>query len=331
MSYDYSALHRPMTKKDTDSYRARFVKKSTKQMKITVGIIALLIILAFSPVLINAARNGELTIAVIIFGVIVSLIVVFVIIATIKRRRFLTRLLAFATANNIVLVTDRVNPSYPGVIFSLGHSRRLSEALVLPNGHEIGNYTYSTGSGRSRRTYYWHYMRVKLVRRLPHMLLDARKNNVLRGKYSNLPTSFKKDQIMTLEGNFNDFFTLYAPKGYERDAMYVFTPDVMAALIDFGADHDIEVVDDNLIFYKKGTKNLTKEKVLTEALSVINRVSSEIIDQGDYYADDRVGDRAANSIANQGRRLKSRWSVATILIILFFITAVAGLLYLSSQ
>lgn len=163
------------------------------------------------------------------------------------------------------------------------------------------------------------------------MVLDARKNNLFGGTHSSLPTTLTKDQIMRLEGDFNDHFTLYAPKGYERDAMYVFTPDVMAALIDFGADYDIEVVDDSLIFYKKGTQNLTKEKVLAEALEVIRKVSAEILDQGDYYADDRVGDRQANIISEPGRRLQSRWSILTILLILFFVAYMFWGIYQSTQ
>lgn len=151
------------------------------------------------------------------------------------------------------------------------------------------------------------------------MVLDARKNNFFGSTVSNLPATLTKDQVMRLEGNFNEYFTLYAPKGYERDALYVFTPDVMVALIDYGANHDIEVVDDSLIFYQKYSVNLSKQESLEQYLTILDKVSSEIIDQGDYYADERVGDRALDMIAVPGQRLRSRLSVFTVIFFIAFI------------
>ena len=48
------------------------------------------------------------------------------------------------------------------------------------------------------------------------MVLDARSNNGLFGG-TNLPSQFSKDQILTLEGNFSEYFTLYCRREYERD------------------------------------------------------------------------------------------------------------------
>jgi hypothetical protein len=138
------------------------------------------------------------------------------------------------------------------------------------------------------------------------MVLDARKNNLFGSRQTNLPSGLRGNQVMQLEGNFNDYFTLYVPKGYERDALYVFTPDVMAALVDFGALYDMEVVDDNLFFYSQNEVTIDREDELTKLITILNTVSTEIIEQSDYYTDERVGDRAANVIAEPGRRLKKR-------------------------
>ena len=75
------------------------------------------------------------------------------------------------------------------------------------------------------------------------MVLDARSNNGLFGG-TNLPSQFSKDQILSLEGDFSEYFTLYCPREYERDALYVFTPDLMALLIDQTSTFDVEIVDD---------------------------------------------------------------------------------------
>ena len=55
-------------------------------------------------------------------------------------------------------------------------------------------------------------------------------------------------QRLSLEGDFDDYFTLYCPETYERDALYLFTPDVMARLIDRVRGFDVEIIDDWLFF-----------------------------------------------------------------------------------
>lgn len=52
---------------------------------------------------------------------------------------------------------------------------------------------------------------------------------------------FARDQVLSLEGDFDRYFTPYCPKQYERDALSVFTPDLMALCIDEAAPFDIEI------------------------------------------------------------------------------------------
>ena len=150
------------------------------------------------------------------------------------------------------------------------------------------------------------------------MVLDAKKNNMF-GKISNLTDTFDRSQTLALEGDFNEYFTLYAPKQYERDALYVFTPDVMAKLIDNGAQFDMEVIDDELYIYKSGRIGLTDEAQLRSILSIFDTIAAELKDQTDYYADERVGDRAQNIVAVPGARLKHgvNWVVVAIVVAMF--------------
>ena len=80
-------------------------------------------------------------------------------------------------------------------------------------------------------------------------MLDATSNNGLFG--SNLPATFDRDQKLSLEGDFDQYFSLYCPEGYEQDALYLFTPDIMARFIDHAAALDVEIVDDWLFLYGK--------------------------------------------------------------------------------
>ena len=63
--------------------------------------------------------------------------------------------------------------------------------------------------------------------------------------------TFDRDQKLSLEGDFDRYFSLYCPQGYERDALYLFTPDIMARFIDNAAALDVEIVDDWLFLYGK--------------------------------------------------------------------------------
>lgn len=234
----------------------------------------------------------------------------------------LIRFNRFAQRNGLEFIHDKANPAYAGMIFDEGHSRELNESLIFPDRLEIGNYTYVTGSGRNARAHQYGFLRIPLTRRLPHMVLDAKKNNFLG--ISNLSDTFNRSQVLSLEGDFDRYFTLYAPKEYERDALYIFTPDVMLALIEDGGAYDMEVIDDNLFIYHVTKFDLMSEQKIRTLLAIAERIGSEIKDQSGYYADERVGDRVQNIVAAPGARLKHgvNWvMVVAIIVAVIFYTA----------
>lgn len=161
------------------------------------------------------------------------------------------RLARFAEANAMSYVPSLADPGLPGMIFNQGHSRAARDLVRgdSPRFVEFANYRYVTGSGKNQSTHKWGYVAIKLDVPLPHILLDAVGNNGLFG--SNLPTSFDRDQRLSLEGDFDRYFALFCPRGYERDALYLFTPDIMARFIDNAAELDVEIVDDWLFLYAK--------------------------------------------------------------------------------
>ena len=166
-----------------------------------------------------------------------------------KRWELWVRMDRFARQNGMTFSPLDAQPSYPGAIFQLGDARQSVDHLVSSSGRffDFGNYRYTTGSGKNRSTRTWGFLAFNLDRKLPHMVLDSKANNGFFG--TNLPATFDKDQILSLEGDFDKYFTLYCPKQYERDALYVFTPDLMALLIDEAAPFDVEIVDDWMFVY----------------------------------------------------------------------------------
>ncbi|MFS0894694.1 hypothetical protein [Microbacterium sp. 179-I 3D3 NHS] len=158
------------------------------------------------------------------------------------------RLGRFARANGMTYEPSVADPPLPGMIFQIGRSRQATDLVrgTRPRFVEFGNYQYTVQSGKNSTTYRWGYVAVKLDVPLPNIVLDATGNN---GFGSNLPASFQKEQRLSLEGDFDRYFTLYCPVGYERDALYLFTPDIMARFIDDAAQLDVEIVDDWLFLY----------------------------------------------------------------------------------
>jgi hypothetical protein len=171
--------------------------------------------------------------------------------AVARRNERQYRLDRFAAANGMAFVPSQPAPGLPGMIFSIGSSRQASDVVrgQQPRFVEFANYQYTTGSGKNRSTHRWGYVAIKLDVPLPHIVLDATSNNGLFG--SNLPATFDKDQRLSLEGDFDQHFSLFCPAGYERDALYLFTPDIMARFIDNAAALDVEIVDDWLFLYGK--------------------------------------------------------------------------------
>lgn len=113
-------------------------------------------------------------------------------------------------------------------------------------------------------------------------------------------------QRISLEGDFDKYFTLYAPKQYEVDVRYILTPDVMAALVDQSSLFDIELVDDMVFFYALQSEK-SDDQMFGDIFTVLIVAGRELYRQVDRYTDDRVaGARGSNTVAEQGKRLKKR-------------------------
>lgn len=231
----------------------------------------------------------------------------------------LLRRTRFAAANQLMYSPGTKNPAYPGLIFSLGEARQTSDNYhsLGARRFDIGNYRYTTGSGKNKTTHQWGYLALRLDRKLPHMVLDARGNNSILGG-SSLPTSFRRDQRLSLEGDFDKYFTLYCPREYERDALYVFTPDLMALLIDESATFDVEIVDDWMFVYSAQPLELDRPAPVQRMFRIIDTVGAKTLRQTDRYADDRIGDSTIDLVAPRGRRLRKSSTLASVGVVVVF-------------
>lgn len=319
---DYSALSQPVTSADIAAYRLwRNETTLYAQLFRSLSVLAYISLSVLLLLSVFMMMRGMAPPVSMLFTAIITVIMVLAW-RTANRKITIKRakIYKFAHANDIEFLLEQsvLSDQYSGLIFDEGDSHQINEALRLPNGIEIGNYQYGTGSGKNRSIHIWGYVKIGLTRHLPQMVLDAKSNNIL--SLTNLPDSFRGQEIV-LEGDFNKYFTLYAPKEYDVDARYVFTPDVMAALIDYGSKYDMEVVDNQLYIYAKAPFAFDDTATIQQLMQVIGVIGTELIDQSRNYSDDRVDDKRANVVAEPGRKLKQRFGVTSIAgVFIFFAT-----------
>lgn len=337
---DYSALTNPATKAEVAAFKAESKAagitwgSSGGVERAAIGCVAVLFVfiggsmaISFISVSANAVSTsgspvgmGGIFVAVLFLALVVIGIVLGVRGAFgLGRWEKWMRLTRFANANRLVYSPSSPDPQYPGAIFGQGRSRRALDHLRSTTDRflDMGNYQYVTGSGKNSTTHNWGFMALHLDRRLPHMVLDSTANNSWFG--TNLPSTFKKEQALALEGDFNKYFTLYCPKEYERDALYVFTPDLMALLIDEAAPFDVEIVDDWMFVYSSAKFDPTSPALYQRLFRIVDTVGAKTLSQTDRYVDERIGTFTANIVAPQGQRLKKGVPVAAIVITAVFV------------
>lgn len=220
-----------------------------------------------------------------------------------QRRERQVRLARFASENGLRWMPAGNAPHYPGTIFSTGSTRTVRDRVYAASGEffDVGVLQTVTGSGKDRRTVEWSYLALRLTRELPHLVLDSTGDNVLG--QSSLPETMHRAQRLSLEGDFDRHFTLYCPEGYERDALYVFTPDLMALLIDEVGAYDVEIVDDRMTLFTRRPIDLLDPETWRRYERIMELVLPKARRQTRRYRDARAED--GEIIAVEGRRLRT--------------------------
>ncbi|MDP9027291.1 MAG: hypothetical protein M3N46_07005 [Actinomycetota bacterium] len=332
---DYSPLTASVTPRDVAAWRAQAKASGAQWASVNVSTVVTIVVgcvvaLIFLNVVVGTVTTASLSNGAGAASTIVMVLIyagIAAIVAVRLRARFVRggrwtrwlRLSRFAQANGMTFSPAQGDPSYPGEIFQLGRDRSSLDHLTTASGRflDMGNFRWITGSGKSQTTHNWGFLALRLDRNMPNMVLDSKANNTIFG--SNLPATLDRDQILHLEGDFDRYFTLYCPAQYEQDALYIFTPDLMALLIDVAAPFDVELIDEWMFVYSSRPFTMTDPTVLQRLFTIADTVGAKALDQTEHYADSRVGDFDANVIAPQGARLKRGVSLAAIVVVVVFV------------
>ena len=311
--FDYSILAVPVPYEQA----RKEVKEIPKQFKnARIAFIAIFIILAIQIIALRAYEN---------WFVVPMLLVPYAAIAGYfywKFRRDIQRIAGiyrFAHANDMHAIASSSSDQYPGTLFNDGHTREVVMALRTKDEKEpieIGNYRFVTGHGRSARNHDFTYMLIKLDKVLPHIFIDSKSNNSFWNREH--ASDYANSQQLQFEGDFNTYFKALIPDNYGRDANYIFTPDVLQALIDYGKDYDFELMGDTLVMFKRGQVNLADPKNLEVMLSKAAVFAAQFRKQTKLYTDDRVAAEATGTIAPEGQKLRSAfpWLIVGLFIYL---------------
>lgn len=207
---------------------------------------------------------------------------------------------AFAAANGWRYEPSAPAPAFQGSIFEFLQEATVTDRFARDAGDfEVGVVSGKVGGGQAwpgtggavrmsfstTEVMTFGYLAVKLERRLPQFVLDSSKND--DGRFSNLPMPIAAGQTLSLEGDFNEHFTLHSPHGYERDALYIFTPDLMALLIDETGDFDVEIVDEWFFVYARAGWDLSNGTLWRRLDRIRHVVGAKAITRTDLYANER--------------------------------------------
>jgi hypothetical protein len=198
----------------------------------------------------------------------------------------------FAHANDLEYTAVNPLPRYPGVLFALPrHGANVVDRLRTRAGRyiEIGNLDFSDINGQEDS---WGFIAIHLDQRLPHLVLAADRAS------RQLPFDLVEAQRLRLEGDFDRHFTLFAPSSFERDALYIFAPDLMVLFIDEIDDMHAEIIDDWFFVYSSTDFRGADALRMQQLFRIVDVVGAKMQRQSRQYTGvanrPRRSDRGAN-------------------------------------
>ncbi len=230
-----------------------------KGQVIAYFIIALLIEVLGVMTLIDSAGGNVSFMTEVMMGIpFIMILIAYVTVQGIVQAEFMRQ---FAAANGYTFAPKRGLEGLNGAFFNIGHDPGATDDVAGNyQGYplELFLYHYTVGYGKNAHTYQYSIFKLRFDTEMPDVVLESGGHHF--GE-SLLTTAAKQKEFVSLEGDFNKYFTLSIPKGYEVEALEVFTPDVMANLMEKCRSLSLEIVGANLFIYSPGVVS-TEEGLL---------------------------------------------------------------------
>ena len=109
--------------------------------------------------------------------------------------------------------------------------------------------------------------------------------------------SIEAGDKLSLPSEFDKKFALYTPDKYEIEALQVFTPDVLALILDLGIAMDIEVLEGHVLFFVEQGSFIYKFdkhlEVLKNQYNAVVKLMEKIKPELDRFSFEKIGDKPA--------------------------------------
>lgn len=136
---------------------------------------------------------------------------------------------------------------------------------------------YKYASGNNLRSYpafgAFNGIDITLPIFLPHIYLDSLKAGGIK-----IGAVLDESQRIVLEGDFNEYFSVFVPRPYEAVALSILTPDVMQTFKDHASPFDVELFGDRLrIITDKNVLNdpLLEEEMVASAKFILKEIEDK--------------------------------------------------------
>ncbi|MEK7588285.1 MAG: hypothetical protein AAB438_00525 [Patescibacteria group bacterium] len=193
--------------------------------------------------------------------------------SAVKRKAFLKQ---FAKTNGYTYEARADVRLVPSLYLQMGHSREMTNIIsgTYKNSPiKLFEFKCVIGYGKHRRTIQFTTFEITYKTELKSIFLRSKKNKwAITNLFEGMGDDIRFGKVLKLEGNFNDFFTLYVPEDYEMEALQIFTPEVMAKLMDTANGFSFEFTGNKLFIY---SPNIIHKK---EALNNIFTFAKTLIE-----------------------------------------------------
>jgi hypothetical protein len=187
------------------------------------------------------------------------IVIPIIIVAYIRNKIIKAFIEQFASANGFTYAPSGDLEGLDGQLFQVGESKSVSN--VVSGTHQnfplrFFYYSYAEGHGKDRHVYEFTVCEIEYQRALPHILME--KESFLGSALSSRGGMEK----LKFANDFDAHFSVYVNRGYEIEALEIFTPEVLEALLARANNFEFEFVGQHLFIYTKGY--ITTRKRLEE-------------------------------------------------------------------
>jgi len=173
--------------------------------------------------------------------------------SAIKKKAFMKQ---FAEINGYSYADRGDIGQIKALFLKIGHTRNITHVISGEYKNcpmRLFEFNAVIGHGKHRRYINFTTFEITYKTKLRSIFLRSKKNKWgITNFFESIGDDMAFGKVLKLEGDFNDYFTLYVPnEDYEMEALQIFTPEIMVKLMDTANGFSFEFIDDKLYIYNK--------------------------------------------------------------------------------